>query len=135
MASMSHEKTADALTEFRISPDGGVERRVREATGKRWGLWTYVPSRALLVYAVDSEEWRLLRKLGVRRPSPPSKGGPSKPRAERDGVAVEVRLTGAAASALDRLVILYGTKVAAVSVAVVAHDKETRSDAFRFRKT
>lgn len=119
-------KTHDDLTELRISPEGGVERRTRKAPGQRWDPWQYVPPRQLLAYEKDSDVWQWLRAHGVKRPSPPSKSGPSKHRADRDGVSVEVRLTGPAVGALDRLVDRYGTKVAAVSAAVVAHDKEIR---------
>lgn len=125
-------RTADGLEELSIllEDDGGrdhVGRKVvqsRSRSSRRsptWSPWQPRSMRSLLVYTVDSPEWDWLRAHGFRRPSPPSKSGPSRQRADRDGVTVEARLTPEAATALTQLVPEhYESRTAAVNAALVA---------------
>jgi hypothetical protein len=115
-------RTAAGHEELRVV-DGKVESRERPSHGRdaRWSEWKARSKRSLLEYAVDSPVWAWLKAQGVKRPAPSGKSGRNPPRADR-GHLVEVKLSKAAAAALERLVVRYGSKSEAVEAAVLALD-------------
>lgn len=108
--------------EFRIFPSAlsGYVIEARTKDGRKWGEWRERSRRSLLEYDKTTSLWVWLKSKGIRRPAPSGPSGASKPRSEREGVALEVWLSEETAESLAILERKYGTKRAAVEAAIVA---------------